>query len=147
MRVFRYERLLHWSECDAHAIIFFPHYARWMVEGVNLLFLGLGIDPNGPCGETARQGLPSIGYSMTFHRPARLHDRLVHEIAVTRIGTKSVAFHHRILRGDDCLAEADETRVWAETDATGMRGVPVPAGVRALLESDDPVPHPLACAS
>lgn len=143
MREFRYERLLQWSECDPAGIIFFPHYARWMVEGVNLLFLALDVDPNGTTETGARRGLPSTGFSMQFHAPANLHDRLAHEILVTRLGTKSLSFKHRFLRAEHCLAEADEVRVWTESDASGMRALPVPDAVRALLESSDRLTHPL----
>lgn len=143
MRCFRYERLLQWSECDPAGIIFFPHYARWMVDGVNLLLLALGVDPVGTTEAGAQRGLPSTGLTMRFLAPARLHDRLVHEIAVTMIGSKSLSFTHRFLRGEHCLAEADETRVWAESDAAGMRSVLLPDSLKALLEDDTPLTHPL----
>ncbi|CAN7799811.1 acyl-CoA thioesterase [Paraburkholderia hospita] len=143
MREFRYERLLQWSECDPAGIIFFPHYARWMVEGVNLLFLALGVDPNATTERGAQRGLPSTGFSMRFLTPAKLHDQLVHEVVVTRLGTKSLSFKHRFLRGEECLAEAEEVRVWAESDASGMRTLAVPDPVRQLLESSEPVNHPL----
>ncbi|CEH50845.1 acyl-CoA thioesterase [Xanthomonas citri pv. durantae] len=143
MRQFRYERLLQWSECDPAGIIFFPHYARWMVEGVNLLFLALGIDPNGTTDTGAQRGLPSTGFTTQFHAPAKLHDQLVHEISVTRIGSKSLAFRHRFLRDGQCLADAEEVRVWAESDANGLRTVPIPDEVKALLESDALLTHPL----
>lgn len=139
MRTFRYERLLQWSECDPAGIIFFPHYAKWMVEGVNMLFLSLGIDPTGTNAENRRRGLPSTGFSMKFIAPAVLHDRLVHEIAIVKIGTKSLGFQHRILRGTQCLAEAEETRVWTESDAAGIKSVPIPDDVRSLLDGDAPI--------
>lgn len=143
MRQFRYQRLLQWSECDPAGIIFFPHYARWMVEGVNLLFLALGVDPNGLTENGALRGLPSTGFSMQFHAPAKLHDELTHEITVARLGSKSLTFRHRFLRGTECVAEAEEVRVWAESDAAGMRAIALPDAVRASLESDALLTHPL----
>nr|WP_315400950.1 thioesterase family protein [uncultured Duganella sp.] len=143
MRSFRYERLLQWSECDPAGIIFFPHYARWMVDGVNLMLLALGVDPVGTTDSGAQRGLPSTGFSMRFLAPAQLHERLVHEISVTKIGNKSLSFTHRFLRGDQCLAEADEVRVWVESDAAGMRSVLLPDALKALLEDNAPLTHPL----
>ncbi|OEC34418.1 4-hydroxybenzoyl-CoA thioesterase/acyl-CoA thioester hydrolase [Pseudomonas cuatrocienegasensis] len=143
MREFRYERLLQWSECDPAGIIFFPHYARWMVEGVNLMFLAMGIDPNAVTENGMQGGLPSTGFSMQFLAPAKLHDQLVHEIVVSRLGSKSLSFKHRFMRAEQCLAEAEEVRVWAESDASGMRAIAVPAPVRALLESNEFLTHPL----
>ena len=143
MREFRYERLLQWSECDPAGIIFFPHYARWMVEGVNLMFLAMGIDPNEVTASGRQRGLPSRGFNMQFLAPAKLHDRLVHEIVVSRLGTKSLSFKHRFLRREECLAEAEEVRVWAESNASGLRAIAVPEPVRALLKSTEPLTHPL----
>lgn len=143
MRHFRYERLLQWSECDPAGIIFFPHYARWMVEGVNLMFLALGIDPNGVTESGAQRGLPSTGFKTQFHAPALLHDQIIHEIAVTRIGRKSLSFTHRFIRDQKVLADAEEVRVWAESDPGGLRTVEIPGDIRALLESDKLLTHPL----
>src|SRR4051812_21976078 len=72
MKTFTYRRL-QWSECDPAGIIFFPHYARWMVEGLHMLFFDIGIDPNGRIDAQHTAGLPSVGISLRFLRPARLH--------------------------------------------------------------------------
>lgn len=141
MRTLRYQRLLQWSECDPAGIIFFPHYARWMVEGLNLLLLGLEIDPNGRTAEGFHKGLPSTGFTMNFHAPAMLHELLVHEVAIIKIGTKSIGIRHRFLRDDTLLAEAEETRIWTVDDGTGMRSVPITAAVKDLLSADAPAQH------
>ena len=60
MRTYRYDRLMQWSECDAGGIIFFPNYARWMVDGLNQMFLSLGIDPNAILDAETRGGLPDV---------------------------------------------------------------------------------------
>lgn len=141
MRTLRYERLLQWSECDPAGIIFFPHYARWMVEGLNLLLLGLDIDPNGKTAEGFDKGLPSTGFTMSFHAPAMLHELLVHEVEITKIGTKSIGIRHRFLRGDTVLAAAEETRIWTVDDGTGMRSVPISDAVKDLLSAEAPAQH------
>ena len=140
MRCHTYNRRLHWSECDPGGIIFFPHYARWMVDGLNEMFLGLGIDPNGPRGVNSRGGLPVLGLSMKFHAAPALHEFVTHQITVEKVGGKSIAFRHRFLRGDELLMEAEETRVWAEhalDNPRALRTQPVPENVRALLENTD----------
>jgi len=141
MRSFCYERLLQWSECDPAGIIFFPHYARWMVEGVNLMLLALGIDPNSKTEDGHEKGLPSTGFTIAFHAPAMLHEYLVHEVVVAKIGTKSIGIKHRFLREGVCVAEAEETRIWTVDDGSGMRGVPISEHVRTLLESNEPLHH------
>lgn len=137
MYQYTYERRLHWSECDPGGIIFFPHYARWMVEGLNEMFLELGVDPNGPRGGAALGGLPVLAIAMKFISAPALHEMVTHRIEVTRLGVKSLALRHRFLRGQELLMEAEETRVWAEHphgDPRGLRATPIPDEVRALLQ-------------
>jgi 4-hydroxybenzoyl-CoA thioesterase len=139
MHHYTYDRRLHWSECDPGGIIFFPHYARWMVDGLNEMFLSLGVDPNGPRGANARGGLPVLGLTMKFHSAPALHDPVTHQINVEKVGGKSISFRHRFLRGNELLMEADETRVWAEhplDDPRALRTQQVPDDVRALLEHE-----------
>lgn len=137
MRTYRYQRRLQWSECDAGGIIFFPHYARWMVDGLNEMLLSLGIDPNALHDVKTRGGLPVVQLSMQFFDAPVLHSQLWHEIKVEKVGGKSLTFVHRFERDDTLLMEAHETRVWATHligDATSMRAHVVPDAVRALLE-------------
>jgi 4-hydroxybenzoyl-CoA thioesterase len=141
MYQYTYQRRLHWSECDPGGIIFFPHYARWMVEGLNDMFLQLGVDPNGPRGPGALGGLPVLALAMKFISAPTLHEMVTHQIDVTRLGGKSLTFRHRFLRGDQLLVEAEETRVWAEHphgDPRGLRATPIPDQVRALLQQQAP---------
>jgi 4-hydroxybenzoyl-CoA thioesterase len=137
MREYTYDRRLHWSECDPGGIVFFPNYARWMVDGLNEMFLGLGVDPNGPRAANVKGGLPVVGLAMKFHSAPALHEIVTHRITVEKLGGKSMAFRHRFLRGSELLMEAEETRVWAEhplDNARAMRTQPIPEDVRALLE-------------
>ena len=137
MRHYTYDRRLNWSECDPGGIIFFPHYARWMVDGLNEMFLGFGVDPTGPRGENALGGLPVLALSMKFVSAPALHDTVTHQITVMKVGGKSMAFQHRFLCGDELLMEAEETRVWAEhplDNPRALRTRQVPDDVRALLE-------------
>jgi 4-hydroxybenzoyl-CoA thioesterase len=137
MRHYTYDRRLNWSECDPGGIIFFPHYARWMVDGLIEMFLSMGIDPTGPRGENALGGLPVLGLSMKFVSAPALHETVTHRITVIKVGGKSMAFQHRFLRGDELLMEAEETRVWAEhplDNPRALRTRQVPDDVRALLE-------------
>lgn len=140
MKSYTYDRLLNWSECDPGGIIFFPHYARWMVDGLNEMFLTLGVDPNGSRGDGARGGLPVLGLSMKFLSAPALHETVTHRISITKVGSKSIGVKHRFLRGDELLMEAEETRVWAQhplNNPRELRTQPVPDAVRALLEQDD----------
>jgi 4-hydroxybenzoyl-CoA thioesterase len=136
MRTYRYDRLMQWSECDAGGIIFFPNYARWMVDGLNQMFLSLGIDPNAILDAETRGGLPVLQLSMQFHQAPKLHETVTHEILVEKIGGKSLNFKHRFLVGEVLCMESTETRVWATHSLTQppvLTTLPVPDQVRTAL--------------
>jgi len=136
MRTYQYERRLHWSECDPAGIVFFPNYTRWMVEGLNEMFLSLGIDPNAQQEDGGRGGLPVVQLAMKFFEAPTLHSIVRHEIRVEKIGGKSLAFTHRFWCGQTLLVEASETRVWAVHAPGGkpaMQAIAVPESVRGLL--------------
>ena len=77
MRHYTYDRRLNWSECDPGGIIFFPHYARWMVDGLNEMFLGFGVDPSG----RHNDGTLMIVLNPGAFRPADQFKREVAEFA------------------------------------------------------------------
>jgi 4-hydroxybenzoyl-CoA thioesterase len=135
---YSYQRRLHWSECDPVGIIFFPHYARWVADGLNEMFFRLGVDPTGIQDGNLRRGLPVVSLSMKFHAAPALHQDIDHRILVQKVGTKSISFRHEFRRGDALLAEAEDVRVWT-THVVGqhdsLKAVPIPREVRALLEN------------
>jgi 4-hydroxybenzoyl-CoA thioesterase len=140
MRTYRYQRRLNWSECDPGGIVFFPHYARWMVDGLNEMFLSLGIDPNAVNDAGERAGLPVVHLTMEFHKAPLLHQTVTHEIRVEKVGGKSLAFRHRFLLENELLMEAEDTRIWAThslIDPASINTLRVPDRVRALLSGND----------
>lgn len=141
MRTYRYKRRLNWSECDPGGIVFFPHYSRWMVDGLIEMLLSLGIDPTAIHDENTRGGLPVVQMSARFFHAPTLHSYIWHEIAVEKIGVKSLGFVHRFLSDDTLLMEAHETRVWAVHaigTTTSMHACAVPQSVRdRLMENEE----------
>ena len=138
MHAYRYERLVQWGDCDPAGIIYFPNYLRWVADGLTALFLDLGVDPTDSKDRDTITGLPSVNCSLSFHSPARYHDRITHEIRIARLGTKSLDVAHRFSRADACLAEAQERRVWAEMNIRDgkLTAVPIPGDIRTMLEGN-----------
>lgn len=137
MYKFSYQRRLQWSECDPVGIIFFPHYARWVADGLHEMFLTLGVDPAGVYDGNIRRGMPAVSLSMQFHAAPALHDEVDHLIVVQKVGTKSISFRHEFRRGDVLLAEADDVRVWTTHivgQPHGLKAVQIPPEIRTLLE-------------
>jgi 4-hydroxybenzoyl-CoA thioesterase len=146
MHSFRYERRVHWSDCDPAGIVFFAQYGRWMSDGLLEMLLALGIDPAAPAdsgkGRGAPSGsMPSVGFSLRFLAPARLHERVIHEVQVKKLGGASLEFGHRIFsREGVLLVEGEEKRVWVQMNPTdgSMKSTPIPDTVRALLARSAP---------
>lgn len=138
MHRYRYERLVQWSDCDPAGIIFYAQYAAWMSDGLMQMMLRLGVDPTTRVDQNRSRGIPSVSMSLRFLVPAKLHERVIHEVSVVRIGTASLEFAHRVLRGETVLAEAEERRVWVEVDhaTSTLCSIPVPPHIRELLEAD-----------
>ncbi|HEV2571632.1 thioesterase family protein [Methylocella sp. CPCC 101449] len=131
---YSYERLVHWGECDPAGIIFFPNYARWMVEGLNAFLLDLGFDPHGGISEMSIGGLPAVRSTFEYSAPAYLHARVVHAIEVKSLGAKSLTFAHTISQGEKILAKAEDVRVWVEFEPGGkIQSRAIPERLRALL--------------
>ncbi|MPS30590.1 MAG: acyl-CoA thioesterase [Alcaligenaceae bacterium] len=136
MKTHSYTRILQWGECDPAGIIFFPNYLRWMADGVDQMFLAEGIDPNAAVAPGTRSGIPIVQLSMRFLGAPRLHETVIHQISVERLGGKSLTLHHRFLCGENLLAEADETRVWAtfkSPEDSGLNPARIPDRIRAML--------------
>jgi 4-hydroxybenzoyl-CoA thioesterase len=136
MLVYRYSRLLHWSECDPGGIIFSPNYLRWMIDGVTDMFLSFGIDPHRLLEGGLRCGLPVLEQQLRYRQAARLHDSIEHVIEVAKLGTKSLTFEHRMYRGETCLMEATDVRVWGVhpiANPEKLRALPIPEEIRAHL--------------
>jgi 4-hydroxybenzoyl-CoA thioesterase len=133
---FSYQRRLQWSECDPAGIIFFPNYARWVVEGLNDWLFSLGIDPNEPLSREIVRGMPCVECSLKFHKPPVLHEIVTHEISLVRIGRSSLTFAHRFFKGDILFAEAADTRIWvahSRVDPSDLKSEEIPQRVRDLL--------------
>ena len=134
-----YSRLLHWGECDPGGIIYSPNYARWMIEGVTLMLLSVGIDPHRLLEGGLRGGLPVMEQQLRFRRPARLHDQVLHHVEVAKLGTKSITFEHRMMRGDTLLMDATDVRVWGVhpvAEPEQLRALEIPQDVRAILSRE-----------
>jgi acyl-CoA thioesterase FadM len=106
-----------------------------MAEGLEMMMLGLGFDPNEPVEGQAR-GLPSVGFSAKFLAAPRLYAWVTHRVAVVHVGNKSLTLSHRFSDDETLFAEAEETRIFVTYGSDGMTSIEVPRELRAKLESD-----------
>lgn len=132
---YAYERVLQWSECDPAGIIYFPHYTRWMDEGLFAMFSSAGIDPNRSIGTAKMTGTPCVSVNLAMRSAPKLREVVLHEMTFSRLGSKSFSVRHCFLRGEELLAEGEETRVWAEIDLLNgtLSGSSIPDDVRDMI--------------
>jgi 4-hydroxybenzoyl-CoA thioesterase len=90
---FKRNKMIRWGYCDAAGIIYFPRYAElcndliedFFCEALNVTLLTLT--------QELRLGIPFVHLDMDFLAPTFLNDVLEFELAVTAMGSSSLAFY------------------------------------------------------
>jgi acyl-CoA thioester hydrolase len=121
------ERFVHplrvrFAECDPQGVVFNAHY---------LAYLDLGITELWRAAFGSYQAMLDRGIDMVvvearleFHIPARFDDELALQIAVSRLGTTSISTDHRVVRGDDLIAQAELHHVFVDRETLGKTQMP-----------------------
>ncbi|MFG2918399.1 acyl-CoA thioesterase [Kitasatospora sp. NPDC048298] len=132
-RRFRLERRIFFHHCDPAGIVFYPQYLVLLNEAQEAWFSGcLGVD-YAALFTKRLLGVPTVRLECDFIAPSRLGDSLTLELAVERIGTKSLTIGYEY-RG----TEAGEVRarfktVLVFTSLETHRAVPIPDDIQAGL--------------
>jgi acyl-CoA thioester hydrolase len=121
------ERFIHplrvrFAECDPQGVVFNAHY---------LAYLDLGITELWRAAFGSYQAMLDRGIDMVvvearleFHAPARFDDELGLQIAISRLGTTSISTDHRVVRGDDLIAQAELHHVFVDRQTLGKTEMP-----------------------
>ena len=129
-----YERAVHFEEVDAAQILFFARFLGYCHEAMEALFAPL---EGGYAHLVTKRkiGLPAVHVEIDFRSPLRYGESVRIGVEVTKIGTKSCTLHYVGNRLSDggCIAEVTHTCVLS--DLVALRGIPIPADVRAILEA------------
>jgi YbgC/YbaW family acyl-CoA thioester hydrolase len=79
-------------------------------------------------------GVPMVSLSVNYLKVLKLGDHAAIESDVTEIGRSSIKIRHRVMRGGEQTAEANEVRVYARRNENGdIEAAPVDDDVRAAL--------------
>lgn len=121
------ERFIHplrvrFAECDPQGVVFNAHYLAYLDVGMTELWraalgsyqamLDRGID------------MVVVEARLSFHTPARFDDELRLEIAVSRLGSTSISTDHRVVRGEELIAQADLHHVFVDRQTLGKTEIP-----------------------
>jgi 4-hydroxybenzoyl-CoA thioesterase len=131
--LFSRERLIRFSDCDPAGIVFYPQYfvmfnglvEDWVGEGLALGYADLVIG--------RRIGLPTVRLEANFTAVSRMGDTVALELAVERLGTRSLTLALR------CTGAAGDTRmamrqVLVSTSLDTHRAIPIPDDLRRAIE-------------
>jgi 4-hydroxybenzoyl-CoA thioesterase len=128
---------VHWGDCDAAGIIFYPTYFRWFDSATWALFGSVG---HGVKAMLERgMAMPLVAAQCDFVAPAEPGDRCEVRSRITRWGAKSFVVSHEVVRSDGTmLARGSETRVWGKHVAgpgSPMKGQPIGEDLKALFRA------------
>lgn len=123
--------LIRFHHCDPACIVFYPEYLvifdelieDWFNEGMQINFAQLHAEQ--------RIGIPAARIEVDFIAPSKIGDSLCLQLVVSRIGNKSFTLVIEGSVGGEVRIRAVMVRVVAAID--GLRGVPIPDGLRQKL--------------
>ena len=159
---FRVERRVEFRDTDAAGIVHFSAFFPMMESAEHALLRSLGIPIMPPAvaggatsetvaeGETAGSGpsgsgpsgsheivtWPRVSASCEYRSAARFEDCLTFEVMVTRVGSSSVRYGHRISCGQRLVAEGSMTAVCCRLlPGGGLEKLAIPGWIRQRLTS------------
>jgi YbgC/YbaW family acyl-CoA thioester hydrolase len=130
----RVQRRIEFCDTDMAGIVHFSNFFRFM-ESAEVEFLrqrGLSVKLEW---EGQRLGFPRVAASCDYLRPAYFEDLLDVDVAVEKVGDKSVTFNFDFSRDGKLLARGKVTSVCCTVEpGNQFRSVPIPATLRAKIE-------------
>lgn len=131
---FTLKRTVEFSETDMAGIMHFANFFRWMEACETAFYRSLKL-PLISFVPGHVVGWPRVAVSCQFHAPLRFGETAAVQLLVKKIGTRSVTYVFRFLRGTEVVARGEITAVCVRSDAKGrMVAAPIPAKVRGKLK-------------
>lgn len=115
-------------------IMHFAAFFRYMESAEHELLRSVGLSVHSKWGEGA-VSFPRVAASCNFTSPARCEDTLDIEIAVKRLGTKSVTYQFHIRHDGIDVADGEMTSVCCRVKPGELvESVPIPANIAVGLK-------------
>jgi len=128
------EEYVRWSDVDFAGIIFYGAYVRFFEIAETEMFRAAGV-AYGDVFERFDVWLPRAHLDCDFKYPARLDDRLQVAAYFTRFGNTSIALSFDVAVAGKKVLAAVAHEVLVCTDRTTLRPRPLPAELKARLET------------
>jgi 4-hydroxybenzoyl-CoA thioesterase/acyl-CoA thioester hydrolase len=142
--VFRTSRRVEFRDTDAAGMVHFSVFFNYMEEAEHELLRHLGLSVFLADGEGTLTW-PRVAASCDFRSVLKFEEVFQIEVAIERLGAKSVTYAIRFVRGDEELANGKLTTVCCRLVQDGPpRSVDIPAWIHQKLApyvSGQPKPH------
>jgi len=132
---FRTTRFVEFSDTDMAGIMHFSAFFRYMesAEHEFLRSLGMSIYAKGKGGLIS---YPRVAVSCEYHAPAKCEEVLEIEVAVQRVGTKSVTYGFAFQHDGQAIATGKITCVCCRIEeGTGPVAMPIPDDIANKLRA------------
>jgi 4-hydroxybenzoyl-CoA thioesterase/acyl-CoA thioester hydrolase len=135
---FRTTRFVEFSDTDMAGIVHFSSFFRYMEAAEHELLRSLGFSVYSRVGRSV-VSFPRVAASCEFLAPIRCEDEVTIEVAVRRVGTKSVTYGFTFRLDEKEVARGEMTSVCCKVaPGEAPESIPIPADwgerLRALTE-------------
>jgi len=131
---FRVRRRVEFHDTDAAGIMHFASFFVLMEQAEHefLRHLGLTVFMKG---EEGTFSWPRVAVRCDYTGAVRFEDELDIDVTLSRLGSKSITYRFRMLRGEDAIATGEFTAVFCKLVAGQKpQSLVIPAEIRAKLE-------------
>lgn len=116
----RFALRVYFEDTDLTGIVYHANYLKYMERARSDMLRAAGIDQR--AAHEAGEGAYAVAeLAIRYRRPAKLDDELLVASVIRDIRAASCVIHHRVMRGDEVLAEADVTAAFITPDGRPRR--------------------------
>jgi YbgC/YbaW family acyl-CoA thioester hydrolase len=133
MPTFRTTRRVEFADTDMAGIIHFTKFFNYMEEAEHAFLRSRGLSVV-MMHQGRKLGWPRVAASCDFITPVRFEDVIDVQVTLARIGTKSLTYEIEFSKAGESIARGKLTTCCCEVGPEGMRGIALPADLRAILE-------------
>ena len=134
-RFFRYR--VRYSEIDGQGVVYNAHYLTFFDVSIHEFFRSLNHERYGDAKATGCD-FHVVKASVEFAAPLKFDEEFEVGVKVNRIGRSSVSFMLGIFGLNEDEPRTTGEVIWAYTDQSTHKSVPVAAETRAILTAQDP---------
>lgn len=131
-------RRVEFCETDMAGIVHFSNFYKWMEQAEHRFFRSLGLTIVFPQPDGSTIGWPRVSANCRFESPARYEDEITVQLAVQRIGVKSLTYDAVFRCGDRVLARGTMKTVCCRVSPDEpLTSIPIPDRYLEQLEEAD----------